>query len=142
MTNRQLKKKLNLSAADLEEIRKAVAKAEDRTSGEIALAVTAESDTYAEWEHLAAAGTAFVLFLCLFPLSPQIYEWLSSRFWGIEPWNRFEKDDEAGEKDGKEEFPPCYGAGAAGAPEFVYRLLCAACSGAGVPGASDHAAQL
>ena len=41
MTNRQLKKKLNLSAADLEEIRKAVAKAEDRTSGEIALAVTA-----------------------------------------------------------------------------------------------------
>lgn len=86
MTNRQLKKKLNLSAADLEEIRKAVAKAEDRTSGEIALAVTAESDTYAEWEHLAAAGTAFVLFLCLFPLSTQIYEWLSSRFWGIEPW--------------------------------------------------------
>lgn len=86
MTKRQLHKKLNLTDSDMEEIRAAVAKAEDNTSGEIALAVTAESDSYAEWEMFAAMGTSLALFLCLFPMSPQIYGWLEKSFWGIEPW--------------------------------------------------------
>ncbi|WP_407398390.1 TPM domain-containing protein [Treponema sp.] len=86
MTTKQLNKKLNLTEKDLAEIREAVAKAESRTCGEIALAVTAESDTYAEWELASAGITALALFLCVFPMSSQIYAWLSSRFWDIEPW--------------------------------------------------------
>lgn len=86
MTVKQLNRKLGLSDADLKEIREAVAKAEDKTSGEIALAVTAESSSYAEWELVAAAITALALFLCVFPMSAQIYAWLGFRFWGIEPW--------------------------------------------------------
>ncbi|MBQ0040231.1 MAG: TPM domain-containing protein [Treponema sp.] len=86
MTKKQLEKKLNFSEKDMEEIKSAVAKAEDRTDGEIALAVVAESDTYAQWELVAAGATALALFLCIFPMSPQIYAWLEGRFWGIEPW--------------------------------------------------------
>lgn len=86
MNGRQLKKRLGLTQEDLAEIKKSVADAESRTSGEIALAVIAESDSYAVWEVVAAAVTSMVLFLCIFPLSPQIYQWLAGHFWGIEPW--------------------------------------------------------
>ncbi|MCQ2241536.1 TPM domain-containing protein [Treponema sp.] len=86
MTAKQLNRRLNLSESDLEKIKDAVRKAEDKTSGEIALAVTAESSSYAEWELIAAAVTALALFLCVFPMSSQIYAWLETRFWGIEPW--------------------------------------------------------
>lgn len=86
MTVKQLNKRLGLSERDLGEIREAVAKVEDRTSGEIALAVVPESSSYAEWELIAAAVTSLALFLCVFPLSGQVYAWLESRFWGIEPW--------------------------------------------------------
>ena len=48
MTVKQLNKKLNLKQKDFDEIKKAVEQAENKTSGEIALAVKAESDTYAE----------------------------------------------------------------------------------------------
>ena len=86
MTVKQLNKKLNLKQKDFDEIKKAVEQAENKTSGEIALAVTAESDSYAEWELIAAGITALALFLCVFPMSAQIYAWLDLHFWQIEPW--------------------------------------------------------
>ena len=86
MTTKQLKKKLNLSDSDMEEIKAAVEKAEKNTSGEIALAIAAESDSYAQWELVASGATALILFLCIFPLSQQIYSYLSDHFWGIQPW--------------------------------------------------------
>ena len=46
MTTGYLLKKTNLSDRELDEIKAAVKKAESRTSGEIALALAAESDTY------------------------------------------------------------------------------------------------
>ncbi len=87
MTYKRFLKKINLSEADLEEIKVAVARAEDRTSGEIALALAAESSSYAFWELFAAVCTVFGLSLCLFPLAPQVYKIFSSYFWGIQPWH-------------------------------------------------------
>lgn len=86
MTIKQLNKRLNLSEKDLKEIKDAVEKIETKTSGEIALAVTAESNSYAQWELIAAFGTAIALFLCVFPMSNQIYACFESCFWGVEPW--------------------------------------------------------
>lgn len=79
-------KKLNLKEEDFDEIKEAVKKAEEKTSGEIALAVAAESSSYAFWELLASVGVTLALLACLFPLANQIYAWLGRVFWGEEPW--------------------------------------------------------
>ncbi|MCH5291107.1 MAG: TPM domain-containing protein [Treponema sp.] len=86
MKYKALIKKLSLDDADLEKIKTAVQKAESKTSGEIALAIAAESSCYAFWELAAALGTSLLLLVCLFPLAPQIYTWLGRMFWGEEPW--------------------------------------------------------
>ena len=77
MNYRTLIKKLNLSEADHKAIEQAVKNAEAGTTGEIALAIAPQSDTYAFWELATAVFTAFILLLSLFPLANQIYVWLS-----------------------------------------------------------------
>lgn len=79
-------KKLSLTDSDFEEIKQSVKKAEEKTTGEIALAVAAESSSYAFWELLAAVGVTLALLICLFPLANQIYAWLGRILWGEEPW--------------------------------------------------------
>ena len=86
MKYKTLVKQLSLSQADLSEIQAAVQEAEKTTSGEIALAVTAESSSYAFWELVSSLFSTFLLLICLFPLSSQIYSWLGNIFWGEEPW--------------------------------------------------------
>lgn len=86
MTFKAFTKKLNLEEKDFEEIKEAVKNAERKTSGEIALAVAAESSSYAFWELLASVGVTLALLVCLFPLANQIYAWLGRIFWGEEPW--------------------------------------------------------
>lgn len=87
MTKKQLVKKLSLSQEDLKDIAGTVEKMEQKTSGEIAIAVAPQSSSYAFWELLASIGTVFALFLCIFPMSPQIYRWLEGRFWNIQPYH-------------------------------------------------------
>ncbi|MCH5294479.1 MAG: TPM domain-containing protein [Treponema sp.] len=86
MNTNTLLKKISLSEKDFEDIAEAVRKAESRTTGEIALALTAESAGYAFWELLAAVTTSLVFLLCLVPLGPQIHLWLRSLFWGDVFW--------------------------------------------------------
>ncbi|MFA6936972.1 MAG: TPM domain-containing protein [Treponema sp.] len=79
-------KKLNLDKKSFVEIQDAVKNAESKTTGEIEVAVTAESAGYAFWELLFSVGVSLVLLACLFPLANQIYSWLCSVFWGHQPW--------------------------------------------------------
>lgn len=94
MTKKQLLRKIKLSSADLDEIKTAVSNAEKKTSGEIALALTAESDKYSFWELLASIYLAAIVFIALLPFAPQINslyrkfiwqtpEWLIPAFYGI-----------------------------------------------------------
>src|SRR5574344_2968333 len=86
MKYKTLVKKLKLDDAAFAEIKEAVKNAESKTTGEIALAVTAESTSYAFWELLASVGISLALLACLFPMANQIYSWLGRIFWGPEPW--------------------------------------------------------
>ena len=87
MTQRTLLKRIALSDADFDEIRNAVVDAEKNTNGEIALAITAESSSYAFWELFAASITTFILLLCLLPLAPSIDAWLGTLFWNHMQWH-------------------------------------------------------
>lgn len=86
MKYKALVKKLSLDDKAFSEIKDAVKKAESKTTGEIAVAVAAESASYAFWELLAAVGVSILLLACLFPMANQIYAWLGKIFWGPEPW--------------------------------------------------------
>ncbi len=79
-------KNISLKESDFEEIKQAVAQVESVTDGEIALAITAESSSYAFWELAAALVTSLALLCCLLPLAPQIYTWLGTIFWAVHPW--------------------------------------------------------
>lgn len=85
MTTKKLKKKLALSEHDMEEIKQAVKNQEERTSGEISLAVIAESSSYAYWELLVAAGTSMLFMTALFFLGDQIYNAIKVMFWQPKP---------------------------------------------------------
>lgn len=86
MDYKHLVKKINFSQQDYDDIKAAVKSAEKKTSGEIALALTAESSSYAFWELLCSVIVTLVLLVSLFPLANQIYAWLGRIFWGPEPW--------------------------------------------------------
>ena len=86
MRCKNLKRKIRLSQKDFDEIRDAVAEEEKKSSGEIVLAITAESANYSGWEFLVAFFCAFALFICMMPLSPRIYLWLENHFAGVRPW--------------------------------------------------------
>lgn len=86
MTKKYLLKKIKLSDSDLAEIKNAVKKAESKTSGEIALALTAESDHYSFWELLASTYTAAILFIILLPFASKISGLYERIFWGAPEW--------------------------------------------------------
>lgn len=86
MNRRCLLKKTNLSAKDLEEIKESVKKAESATTGEIALAITAESDSYSFWELLSATYFAAVVFICLLPFANEIKALYERFFWTVSDW--------------------------------------------------------
>lgn len=81
-----LLKKLNLNSAQLEEIKKAVATAEEKTTGEIALAVVPQSNSYAFVELTVAFCVAFVSFFVLFLFSASIWQFMEQVFWCPAPW--------------------------------------------------------
>ncbi len=86
MKTKRLLKKISLSPSDMDEIRQAVAKAEAGTSGEIALALTAESEHYSFWELLASTYLAAVVFIVLLPFASGINALYESLFWQMPEW--------------------------------------------------------
>ena len=62
-------KKLSLSKQDFDHIKQAVAEQEKYTTGEIALALTAESDSYSFWELFFAVICGVFVFAFLLPLT-------------------------------------------------------------------------
>lgn len=85
MNNKTLVKKLRLSEQDFDDIKKAVADAESKTTGEIALAVTAESSHYSFWELLFSNIFAAVVIFAFIPFANKIREMYSILYWKNEP---------------------------------------------------------
>jgi putative membrane protein len=86
MTTRAMLKKARLSEASLENISAAVKDAESRTTGEIALALAAESASYSFWELLFAAIAGVFVFFVMIPFAPAIGNFLDSLFWTASTW--------------------------------------------------------
>ena len=85
MKYKTLVKKLNLSEADFETIKKSVADAESKTTGEIAVAVAPESAHYSFWELLAANVFAAIVLVVLLPFSDVIRGLYRNLYWQNEP---------------------------------------------------------
>ncbi len=86
MNTKQLLKKIKLSDSDMAEIKAAVKKAEDSTTGEIALALTAESSSYSFWELLASIYIAAFIFIIMLPLAPAINSFYEQLRWAQPVW--------------------------------------------------------
>ena len=85
MTVKSLIKKLNLSDDDFKAIKEAVAAAESKTTGEIALAVAAESGKYSFWELLWSNGLAAVVLAVMIPFSAGITTLFRKFYWEAVP---------------------------------------------------------
>lgn len=85
MKYKTLVKKLNLSENDFENIKKAVAEAESKTTGEIAVAVVPESAHYSFWELLASNVFAALVLIVLLPFSDAIRGLYRNLYWQNEP---------------------------------------------------------
>ena len=85
MKYKTLIKKLKLKDEDFTAIKKAVADAEVKTTGEIAVAVTAESARYCFWELLAANFFAAIVLIAMLPFSDTIRSLYHHIYWGNEP---------------------------------------------------------
>ncbi len=73
---------IKLAQEEIERIGKSVEKAEKNTSGEIALAMIPQSDSYAIFELMTAVVCGFVCFVAMLFWIQGIENWLSSLFWG------------------------------------------------------------
>lgn len=85
MKSEKLLKKLKLSEESFSRIQDSVRHAEQKTSGEIALALIYESDAYAFYELFAAVITGAGFFALLLPFSAFIERFLTWLFWGSLP---------------------------------------------------------
>ena len=85
MKYKALMKKLRLNDADFKAIKDAVAAAEAKTTGEIALAVTAESGRYCFWELLAADFFGMLVLVCMLPFADKILALYHRLYWQNEP---------------------------------------------------------
>ncbi len=78
MTSAQLKKKIQLSPSDIEELKASLKDAGQKSGGKLTLVMSAESSSYAFWELFYAVLTAFLLTLCMLPLAPHVDHWIVS----------------------------------------------------------------
>ena len=85
MKYKTLIKKLKLKDEDFKAIKEAVAAAEAKTTGEIAVAVAPESARYCFWELLAADCVGMLVLLCMIPFSSKILELYRRLYWQNEP---------------------------------------------------------
>lgn len=86
MTCKQLLKSIKLTDNDLSEIKNAVSKAEQKTTGEIAVALTAESSDYNFWELLASIFLSTLFFVVLLPFSREILQFSEKVLWAVPFW--------------------------------------------------------
>lgn len=86
MNSKTLVKKLNLSDEALERVKGAIKRAEEKTSGEIVLAVTAESDDYSFWELFAALLASFAAAICALPFADEIRALDEALNWTPSDW--------------------------------------------------------
>ena len=85
MKYKTLIKKLKLKDEDFKAIKNAVAAAEAKTTGEIAVAVTPESARYCFWELLAADFFGALVLVCMLPFSEKILALYHRLYWQNEP---------------------------------------------------------
>ena len=85
MKYKTLIKKLKLKDEDFTAIKNAVAAAEEKTTGEIAVAVTAESGRYCFWELLAADFFGMLVLVCMLPFADKILALYHRLYWQNEP---------------------------------------------------------
>ena len=85
MKYKSLIKKLKLGDAEFKAIKDAVAAAEAKTTGEIAVAVAPESERYCFWELLAADFFGALVLVIMLPFSNKIQALYHSLYWQNEP---------------------------------------------------------
>ena len=86
MKTKTLVKKLNLSDEALERVKGAIKSAEEKTSGEIVLAVSAESSDYSFWELFAAMIASLAAAVCAIPFAGKIKAFEEARNWSVSDW--------------------------------------------------------
>ncbi|WP_062327182.1 TPM domain-containing protein [Treponema endosymbiont of Eucomonympha sp.] len=79
-------KRMRLAEDSLARIAEAVRNAEAKTSGEIALALIAESGDYSFWELFFSVTAGALAFALLLPFSPAIAALLDRAFWTAPVW--------------------------------------------------------
>jgi putative membrane protein len=86
MNRRKLARKLKLRDEDFAAIKSAVAEAEGRSSGEIAIAAIGESSNYSFYELFAAVVLGALAFAVLLPFYGAIAGLLDRLSWYLPPW--------------------------------------------------------
>lgn len=81
-----MRKALGLGEREMEEIKAAVARAESKTTGEIALALAAESESYSFWELLASVCAAGIFFAVSTPFYGKALALYEGASWSARPW--------------------------------------------------------
>ncbi len=87
MKKTDMLRRLKLSEQAFEDIQAAVDSAEKHTTGEIALAVTAESARYSSYELMYALGPGVLFFALLLPFAGSIQHLLDKLLWGAAEWH-------------------------------------------------------
>lgn len=85
MNTKSVIKKLKLDDAGFDKIQNSVKKAESRTSGEIAVCLTAESSDYSIWEFFAALFVSLVCFGIMLFFASKINYMIESQTWVNKP---------------------------------------------------------
>ena len=86
MKTKTLVKKLNLSDEALERVKQTIKSAEEKTSGEIVLAVSAESADYSFWELFAGMIVSLAAAVCAIPFAGKIKAYEAARNWSVSEW--------------------------------------------------------
>ncbi|MCR4953668.1 MAG: TPM domain-containing protein [Treponema sp.] len=85
MKYKTLLKKLNLKEEDFTTMRSAIEQAENKTDGEIAVAIAPESGSYSFWELLASNIFAIIIMVIMFLFSGKIRKLYDFIFWNHSP---------------------------------------------------------
>lgn len=86
MNSKALVKKLSLSKDGFERISQAIKSAEEKTSGEIVLALASESSDYSFWELFAAIIASLALCICALPFADEALAFYQQRDWSVDDW--------------------------------------------------------
>ncbi len=86
MNTKALIKKLELSEAALQRVSQSVKDAEEKTSGEIVLALAAESSDYSFWELFAALLISLAATICAFPFAGRVRSFYEDLNWTSSEW--------------------------------------------------------